>query len=376
MIELAQHIETLLLENDCVIVPGFGGFITHYTPACLDHEKSIFLPPCRTVGFNPQLKLNDGLLVQSYMSAYELSFPQALARVEKEALLLKEQLHEEGNVNLPSVGGLHYNIHNTYSFTAYRSKLNTTSLYGLDSFDIKPLSALKEKAVPVAVQQEEKPTTQFIPTEQPTETRKSAKLYIAKDFVRYSAAVAAAILLFFFLSTPVENTYIGKDNKAQLIFSGLFENTDGTSLITSPIALSTVQQSQKKVTNTATGTQRQPVAVKEVVVAKNTVETTAPVPTTAKDVVTTNHETAATTAQPAALKRYHVIVGSTTDRKRAEELQATLKTQGYAEAHILENGSRLRVCTNSYAEKELAEKEVRMLRSESENSDAWLHKQP
>ena len=27
MIELAQHIEALLLENDCVIVPNFGGFV-------------------------------------------------------------------------------------------------------------------------------------------------------------------------------------------------------------------------------------------------------------------------------------------------------------------------------------------------------------
>ena len=30
MIELAQHIEVLLLENDCVIVPGFGGYKAHY----------------------------------------------------------------------------------------------------------------------------------------------------------------------------------------------------------------------------------------------------------------------------------------------------------------------------------------------------------
>ena len=31
MIELSQHIEVLLLENDCVIVPGLGGFVAHYT---------------------------------------------------------------------------------------------------------------------------------------------------------------------------------------------------------------------------------------------------------------------------------------------------------------------------------------------------------
>ena len=35
MIELARHIEILLLENDCVIVPELGGFIAHYQPVLL-----------------------------------------------------------------------------------------------------------------------------------------------------------------------------------------------------------------------------------------------------------------------------------------------------------------------------------------------------
>ena len=40
MIELARHIEILLLENDCVIIPDFGGFIAHYQPA-----RKIFIFP-------------------------------------------------------------------------------------------------------------------------------------------------------------------------------------------------------------------------------------------------------------------------------------------------------------------------------------------
>lgn len=62
MIELAQHIEVLLLENDCVIVPGLGGFVAHYTPAMRVAEENVFLPPTRIIGFNPQLKMNDGYL--------------------------------------------------------------------------------------------------------------------------------------------------------------------------------------------------------------------------------------------------------------------------------------------------------------------------
>lgn len=74
MIELAQHIEALLLENDCVIVPNFGGFVAHYAPATYVKEENLFLPPTRIIGFNSQLKLNDGVLVQSYMSAHDTSF--------------------------------------------------------------------------------------------------------------------------------------------------------------------------------------------------------------------------------------------------------------------------------------------------------------
>ena len=65
MIELARHIEILLLENDCVIVPELGGFIAHYQPAHYEENEGVYVPPIRTVGFNSQLTMNDGLLVQA-----------------------------------------------------------------------------------------------------------------------------------------------------------------------------------------------------------------------------------------------------------------------------------------------------------------------
>ena len=95
MIELAQHIESLLLENDCVIVPNLGGFVAHYAPASYIKEENLFLPPTRIVGFNPQLRLNDGVLVQSYMSVHDTSFSDAARLVEKEVAELIGLLHEE-----------------------------------------------------------------------------------------------------------------------------------------------------------------------------------------------------------------------------------------------------------------------------------------
>lgn len=51
MIELSKHIEVLLLENDCVIVPGLGGFIAHKRQAAYSIQKGEFMPPLRTIGF-------------------------------------------------------------------------------------------------------------------------------------------------------------------------------------------------------------------------------------------------------------------------------------------------------------------------------------
>ena len=65
VIEIDKHIEILLLDNECVIIPGFGGFTSHYVSARYDDRDNMFLPPIRIVGFNPQLRINDSLLVQS-----------------------------------------------------------------------------------------------------------------------------------------------------------------------------------------------------------------------------------------------------------------------------------------------------------------------
>ena len=64
MINIDRHIQQLLLVNDCVIVPGLGGFVAHKVDAKYDSEHNVFYPPKRTIGFNPILKMNDSLLTQ------------------------------------------------------------------------------------------------------------------------------------------------------------------------------------------------------------------------------------------------------------------------------------------------------------------------
>ena len=136
---LEHHIESLLLHNDCVIVPELGGFVAHHVDAQYSIEEQLFLPPKRTLGFNPQLTMNDSLLVQSYIETYDISYPEALGRIEQEVALLRSLLDEQGHCELEGLGVLYKNQEGKLSFLPCEAGILTPSLYALDSFELKSL---------------------------------------------------------------------------------------------------------------------------------------------------------------------------------------------------------------------------------------------
>ena len=346
MIELAQHIEALLLENDCVIVPNFGGFVAHYAPATYVKEENLFLPPTRIIGFNSQLKLNDGVLVQSYMSAHDTSFADATRMVEKEVNAFVEILHEEGKADLENVGEIRYNIYGNYEFTPYDHKITTPSLYGLDSFEMRELSALQRKErilLPASL----------------TKEKKTYEISISRTLLRNAAAMIAVIVMFFAFSTPVENTYVEKNNYAQLLPAELFEQIEKQSVAVTPVSVETKHNQKnatgqtKKVTADKARTSR-PIAVKEVKVAKQ--ETTP----------------AAPAVQPQANHPFHIIVAGGIGLKDAEAMAEQLKAKGFAEAKALNSDGKVRVSIRSFGNREEATKQLLELRKNETYKNAWL----
>ncbi len=360
MIELAQHIETLLLENDCVIVPGFGGFVAHYSPATRIKEENIFLPPTRTIGFNPQLKLNDGVLVQSYMSAYDTSFADASRIVEKEVNEFIGLLHEEGKAHLDNIGEIHYNVYGNYEFIPYDSKITTPSLYGLDFFEMQELSVLQQKE------------KVWVPTHLEKE-KKTFEISINRAYLRNAAAMIAAIVLFFAFSTPVENTDVQKNNYAQLLPSELFEQIEKQSVAVTPVyvkseamqqakklsASSTKASSTKKHTADKVKTSK-PIAVKEVKVAKQgTSATTAATAPAVKSQKSVNHP-------------FHIIVAGGISLKDAEAIATQLKSKGFANAKALNIDGKVRVSISSFDNRNEATKQLLELRKNETYKNAWL----
>lgn len=146
MFELTRHIESLLLRNDCVIVPHLGGFVTSFRPARWIREENLFLPPTRSVGFNSHLTINDGLLTQSYMQAADISYPDAQRLVERDVEHVKDILLREGEFTFDGIGKLLQRLDGHYDFIPIEAGVISPELYGLDAVSVPLVHRADERA--------------------------------------------------------------------------------------------------------------------------------------------------------------------------------------------------------------------------------------
>ena len=70
---IEYYISQLLYKNDCVILMNFGGFVCSSISANLNKKTGILTPPNKSILFNPQLKDNDGLLINHIAQSEDIS---------------------------------------------------------------------------------------------------------------------------------------------------------------------------------------------------------------------------------------------------------------------------------------------------------------
>ena len=372
MIELAKHIEVLLLENDCVIVPGLGGFIAHDRSCVYNEDTGEFCPPARTIGFNPQLVMNDGLLVQSYMQAYNTDFPDATRKIEKLVQKQKEDIYRYGHIYLNNVGTLYYNMNGVYEFEPEANGFFTPSLYGLQGFTFPMLSPENGP--------QEKPLVEYaMPRTIKTSTRRSSFHY--RRWSKNIVAIAAAILLFFLFSIPVENTYLDDAEYASLGSTGLFDAIKNHSMASSIITVSpSVQQQEKKQKTVKKQSVKnnintlKPVAVKiEKVAAAPSAKPAAHVVKDVKQPVEKKTPAANKVPQKTTTKAgIYIIVASLATNSDAMQVVKQMQQKGYKEAQILESDGRFRVAINRYTNQTDAYKQIKELKKNADFASAWV----
>ncbi|KUG07777.1 SPOR domain-containing protein [Solirubrum puertoriconensis] len=102
--QLTDHIQHLLRDHDCVIIPDFGGLIADYEPARLHPVRHTLAPPAKRVAFNQALTRNDGLLVDAISRHYGIGTPQARQQVREAVANMQHELDEQHRTELPGIG--------------------------------------------------------------------------------------------------------------------------------------------------------------------------------------------------------------------------------------------------------------------------------
>lgn len=77
MVRPDQYICELLFTNDCVIIPGLGGFVSNTRSTFLNPSQHTFTPPSKKVAFNSSLRTNDGLLAHYISQEENITYHEA-----------------------------------------------------------------------------------------------------------------------------------------------------------------------------------------------------------------------------------------------------------------------------------------------------------
>lgn len=330
MIELDRHIEILLLSNDCVIVPDLGGFMAHHVDARYDNHDGMFVPPIRTLGFNPQLRLNDSLLAQSYVEAYDISYPEAVRRIEDEVAELRQHLETEGRYELNDIGILSINDEGNITFEPCEAGILTPALYGLGSFQMATLSARQKNSI--------------LPSSSSQDLPEEGAITIKMSWLRNAVAVAAAIIAFLMIGTPISNS-----NKMTDVQQSAFISVPSSHKTTQPEAPAVSEDSDVPVVSEAT----------EFPEVSETTE------------ITENSEN----SEIRESSFFYIIMACQVSERNANLFIDQLSSQGFHDAHILVSGAKRirRVVYGCYESEADANAALRQLRSESRLfRDTWI----
>jgi hypothetical protein len=138
-VDITSHIRELLFGHDCVIVPGFGGFIGNHSPAHIDKATGTFYPPVKLISFNRNLNHNDGLLVGKISGSSELNYGDARNLVEEFVADIRKKLDKGERVVFDNIGSFSSNLEGGVQFEPDRNVNYYLGSYGLESFQCFPL---------------------------------------------------------------------------------------------------------------------------------------------------------------------------------------------------------------------------------------------
>lgn len=328
--DISRYISELLFGNDCVIIPGFGGFVAHYSPAKIHPINHSFYPPSKNILFNSKLIRDDGLLIDFISEDQHMSYAEAKSMVEKFIRETQNTLTNGDVVRFKNIGDLKRDAVGKLLFTPDDSINYLEEAFGLSTFVSPPI--LRSSA-------QSRNESKFI-DRKPESGKKRAQ---RKKYLAYAATIPVLLLLGWFV-------FFGNFRTLDTQQSGIINLSDSENFATL----------EKKEDPVAVKTKNSPIEsldFSDVDAGENELE--------APSVKPAN-------AVPIIRKNYYIIGGAFGIEANADKLVSTLINKGYEaeRAGISPSGLHM-VSYFRTADKSEALINLDVIRRE-ENPTAWL----
>jgi nucleoid DNA-binding protein len=296
-LDISNNIKDLLYRHDCVILPGFGGFVANYKPAKVDYDRNIFSPPSKNISFNSQLTHNDGLLISDVSYSSGLAYLDAKRNVESYIRELKTTLEKGKKVVIEDLGAFHYNKEKLLQFEPDQLKNYLIDSYGLSTFEF---SLLEEYDVRKRIQ---------------PKFRAPEKIINRRKILRRT--LIAVPLLAALVLIPLKTNLLKTDRLALNPFN---RNTEITHSPSNPV----VQEEAGFIASEKPTTTNEDISTKETDVEEG-------VDSQSEEIIPENPEESTENIIPVSVpeKRYDIVAGSFQEKQNASGLANSLAEEGY-----------------------------------------------
>lgn len=196
-----NYIHDLLYRYECVILPGFGAFITQQHSAQLHPATNQFYPPKKTVSFNRQLVNNDGLLANYIMEAEKTGYENAIFKINSFVQELNTVLKENKTVSFGPVGSLRLTEDDKLQFEPSSNNDYLTEAFGLSTVASSEITRETYKKQAIAL--EEKAPIAFTPEKR------------ASNWLKYAAVGLLAIGLSGAAGLNIYSNQVNEHNLAE-----------------------------------------------------------------------------------------------------------------------------------------------------------------
>lgn len=340
MASVNDYLKKLLYQYDCVVVPEFGAFLTHYQPAAFSEASGLYLPPRKRVAFNEALRFDDGILANYIMLHEPVTREGAQRHINLFVEDLRQQVGVIGHFELDGIGTFSRNDEGKLQFDPSLRHNFFGEAYGMSALSVQLVNRPAVVETPI----EAVPVTTLGPVLVRDEDVTLTPLQPSRPYWRVAAAVllvgSLGLVSYFSVIKPDQPQQSSLDPANLLRVPAAFtahsaevktapKKSESSLKVIAPIAVpatkpTVVPTTVEPVAVTPTPVAAEPVAKQEAVVSPEPVKT-APV---------------AEAAPMHAGHHFTVIAGVFSKKEKAQPLVNYLHKAGYKDAYVMVQGRK------------------------------------